>query len=88
MNSLRVQGYSQLDAVAISDGEAPIEDRIKLEVDPNAYLVKENLGTAINSKFNEICPVVSPDGKKLYFTRWKHPDNLGQNKTKTSGFLT
>lgn len=80
MNSLRVQGYSQLDAVAISDGEAPIEDRIKLEVDPNAYLVKENLGTAINSKFNEICPVVSPDGKKLYFTRWKHPDNLGQNK--------
>lgn len=80
MNSLRVQGYSQLDAVAISDGEAPIEDRIKLEVDPIAYLVKENLGTAINSKFNEICPVVSPDGKKLYFTRWKHPDNLGQNK--------
>ena len=80
LNSLRVQGYSQLDAVAISDGDSPIEDRIKLEVDPNAYLVKENLGTAINSKFNEICPVVSPDGKKLYFTRWKHPDNLGPNK--------
>ncbi len=80
MNSLRVQGYSQIDAVAISDTDVPIEDRIKLEVDPNAYLVKENLGTAINSKFNEICPVVSPDGKKLYFTRWKHPNNLGPNK--------
>jgi outer membrane protein OmpA-like peptidoglycan-associated protein len=80
MNSMRVAGFSQLDAVAISDGDSPIEDRIKLEVDPNAYLVKENLGTAINSKFNEICPVVSPDGKKLYFTRWKHPDNLGPNK--------
>jgi outer membrane protein OmpA-like peptidoglycan-associated protein len=24
--------------------------------------------------------VVSPDGKKLYFTRWKHPENLGANK--------
>lgn len=80
LNSMRVQGYSQIDAIAISDVDTPIEDRIKLEVDPNAYLVKENLGTAINSKFNEICPVVSPDGKKLYFTRWKHPDNLGANK--------
>jgi outer membrane protein OmpA-like peptidoglycan-associated protein/Tol biopolymer transport system component len=79
-NSMRVPGYSQIDAIAISDVDAPIEDRIKLEVDPNAYLVKENLGTAINSKFNEICPVVSPDGKKLFFTRWKHPDNLGANK--------
>ncbi|MHA8079911.1 OmpA family protein [Aquirufa regiilacus] len=80
LNSMRVQGYSQIDAIAISDVDTPIEDRIKLEVDPNAYLVKENLGNAINSKFNEICPVVSPDGKKLYFTRWKHPDNLGTNK--------
>ncbi|MEN9386945.1 MAG: hypothetical protein RLZZ185_1686, partial [Bacteroidota bacterium] len=80
MNSLRVQGFSQLDAVAISDSELPIEDKIKLESDPNAYLVKENLGTGINSKFNEICPVVSPDGKRLYFTRWKHPDNLGAMK--------
>jgi outer membrane protein OmpA-like peptidoglycan-associated protein len=80
MNSLRVQGFSQLDAVAISDSELPIEDKIELESDPNAYLVKENLGTSINSKFNEICPVVSPDGKSLYFTRWKHPDNLGAMK--------
>lgn len=80
MNSLRVQGFSQLDAVAISDSDLPIEDKVKLDSDPNAYLVKENLGTAINSKFNEICPVVSPDGKRLYFTRWKHPDNLGSMK--------
>ncbi len=80
LNSLRVQGYSQLDAVAISDSDIPIEEKIKLEVDPNAYLVKENLGTGINSKFNEICPVVSPDGKRLYFTRWKHPDNMGAMK--------
>jgi len=80
MNSLRVQGFSQLDAVAISDADIPIEDKIKLESDPNAYLIKENLGTGINSKFNEICPVVSPDGKRLYFTRWKHPENLGTMK--------
>ncbi len=79
-NSLRVKGYSQIDAIGISDSDEPIESSLKLTSDANAYLARENLGNAINSKFNEICPVVSPDGQKLYFTRWKHPDNLGANK--------
>jgi outer membrane protein OmpA-like peptidoglycan-associated protein len=79
-NSLRVKGYSQIDAIGISDGDESIETSLKLTSDANAYLARENLGNAINSKFNEICPVVSPDGQKLYFTRWKHPDNLGTNK--------
>jgi len=79
-NSLRVKGYSQIDAIGISDSDEPIEQSIKLLADPNAFMARENLGNAINSKFNEICPVVSPDGQKLYFTRWKHPDNYGSNK--------
>jgi outer membrane protein OmpA-like peptidoglycan-associated protein len=80
LNSERVKGFSQIDAIAISADDKPIESSIALEKDANAYLVKENLGFAINSKFNEICPVVSPDGKSLFFTRWKHPDNLGAAK--------
>ena len=79
-NSLRVKGYSQIDAIGISDSDEPIESSLKLTTDANAFQARENLGNAINSKFNEICPVVSPDGQKLYFTRWKHPDNLGANK--------
>ena len=79
-NSLRVKGYSQIDAIGISDSDEPIESSLKLTSDANAFLARENLGNVINSKFNEICPVVSPDGQKLYFTRWKHPDNLGPNK--------
>ncbi|MHA8096192.1 OmpA family protein [Aquirufa antheringensis] len=79
-NSLRVKGYSQIDAIGISDSDEPIESYLKLTTDANAFQARENLGNAINSKFNEICPVVSPDGQKLYFTRWKHPDNLGANK--------
>lgn len=79
-NSLRVKGFSQIDAIGISDSDEPIESSLKLTSDANAYLARENLGNAINSKFNEICPVVSPDGQKLYFTRWKHPENLGTNK--------
>ena len=79
-NSLRVRGYSQIDAIGISDSDEPIENSLKLNSDANAFQARENLGNTINSKFNEICPVVSPDGQKLYFTRWKHPDNLGANK--------
>ncbi len=79
-NSLRVKGYSQIDAIGISDSDEPIESSLKLTSDANAFLARENLGNTINSKFNEICPVVSPDGQKLYFTRWKHPDNLGANR--------
>ena len=79
-NSLRVKGYSQIDAIGISDSDEPIENSLKLNSDANAFQARENLGNTINSKFNEICPVVSPDGQKLYFTRWKHPDNLGANK--------
>lgn len=31
----------------------------------------------VNSPYDEQAPVVSPDGKTLYFTRGNHPDNIG-----------
>lgn len=35
----------------------------------------ENLGTMINTEYNEIAPTISPDGKTLYFSRVSHPQN-------------
>lgn len=35
----------------------------------------ENLGNLVNSEFNEISPIISPDGKTLYFVRCNHPKN-------------
>jgi len=35
----------------------------------------ENLGTNVNSSYSEINPVVSVDGKTLFFTRVNHPQN-------------
>lgn len=35
----------------------------------------QNLGDAVNSYYSEINPVMSPDGKTLYFVRVNHPDN-------------
>lgn len=33
--------------------------------------------TAVNSRFNEVKPLLSPDGQTLYFTRSNHPLNAG-----------
>ena len=35
----------------------------------------ENLGVQVNSEYNEINPMISPDGKTLYFARISHPNN-------------
>jgi outer membrane protein OmpA-like peptidoglycan-associated protein len=35
----------------------------------------EQLGSAINTEFNELNPIISPDDKTLYFVRVSHPSN-------------
>lgn len=39
----------------------------------------ENLGPNINSAYDEVGPVISPDGKTLYFDRPNHPENFGDD---------
>ena len=52
LNSNRVNGFSQIDAIAISESDIPIEESIKLQDEPNATYFKENMGSAINSVHN------------------------------------
>lgn len=40
----------------------------------------ENLGPTVNSEYNEIAPIISPDGKTLYFSRISHPQNTNGTK--------
>lgn len=40
----------------------------------------QNLGSNVNTEYSEVAPVISPDGKTLFFARKGHPDNLGENK--------
>lgn len=37
--------------------------------------IPENLGPHINSTYDDINPVISPDGKTLFFVRVNHPEN-------------
>jgi outer membrane protein OmpA-like peptidoglycan-associated protein len=41
---------------------------------------KENLGPSINSSYDEVLPVISADGKTLYFVRKDCPENFGGKK--------
>lgn len=80
LNTSRIKGWSQIDAIGISQATTPIKAFINLAKNLPPEIVKENLGSNVNSPYREIAPVISPDGKTLYFTRWEHPENLGKDK--------
>ncbi len=72
-----VPDYFGIDAVAISDVNYPIiADIPKLQLLASG-LVVEALGKNVNSDYSELNPLLSPDGKTLYFSRKNHPQNVG-----------
>ncbi len=54
---------------------------IKLIENAEQGFVKRNIGNTVNSVVGELMPVISADGKTLYFARDKHPDNISKNHT-------
>lgn len=44
--------------------------------------IRQNLGRNINSRFDEVSPKISSDGKTLYFGRKHSPENVGGVKDK------
>ena len=55
---------------------------------PSQGYKKENLGTNINSMTDELHPLISQDGKTLFFTRDDHPQNIGEKKRQDVWFST
>ncbi len=49
-------------------------------------IIKEPLSDAVNSKYIELSPVISYDGKSMYFVREGHPENVGENKAQDIWF--
>jgi OOP family OmpA-OmpF porin len=45
-----------------------------------AWSQLENLGKSVNTEYNEIAPIISPDGKTIYFSRVSHPQNTNGAK--------
>jgi len=81
-----IKDWNQIDAIGISQSEIPIKATINVAKNLPSEIIKENLGSNVNSAYREIAPVISPDGKTLYYTRWKHPENLGTAKNQDVWF--
>jgi len=77
LNTPSVEGYNQIDAVGIADHQEPYAIKIRLAEDTDILSPPKNLGQPINSEAEELCPIISPDGKTLYFVRQDHPENIG-----------
>jgi len=72
-----VPDYFGIDAVAISDSNYPIIPDIPTMQLLASGIIIESLDKNVNSDFDELNPLLSPDGKTLYFTRKNHPQNTG-----------
>ena len=72
-----ITDYFSIDAVAISDSGYPIiADIPTMQLLASGILI-EALDKNINSEYDELNPLLSPDGKTLYFSRRNHPENVG-----------
>lgn len=72
-----VGDYFGIDAVAISDSRYAIIPEISKPELLAAGLSVEGLDENVNSEYSELNPLLSPDGKTLYFSRKNHPENVG-----------
>lgn len=69
--------YFSIDAIAITDSNFPIVVNIDVPDLLSKGLVTERLDETVNSEFTELNPILTPDGKTLYFSRKNHPGNVG-----------
>jgi outer membrane protein OmpA-like peptidoglycan-associated protein len=57
--------HVQVDFLELRQDQSPLK---QVESNPGQF-AKENLGKGVNSKFGEVLPIISADGKTLYFVR-------------------
>src|SRR5688572_3540191 len=81
MNTAAVGGVNQIDAIGIADTEESfVKKELKAKQELAFDTVLENLGENVNSKFIETRPVISSDGKTLFFARQDHPKNTANKE--------
>jgi len=74
LNVNKVEGENEIDAIGISSND--FMPKI-VQISKNYTNAKiELLPVEINSFYLESNPVLSPSGKRLYFTRLNHPENI------------
>ncbi|WP_191907046.1 OmpA family protein [Adhaeribacter soli] len=78
MNTAAVGGVNQIDAIGIADTEESfVRKELKTKQEVAFDTVMENVGPNVNTKYVETRPIISSDGKTLFFARQDHPKNTG-----------
>lgn len=78
--SLNTRGLNEkvgIDAVAIGDDEFEVNKDILILPNMSEVLNMRKSSMTINSPYQEISPLVSLDGKMLFFSRRGDPENIG-----------
>lgn len=66
-----------IDAIGISESDQKVDVKLKESDLLKANLTIKKLGPGVNSPYPEFGPLLSPDGKTLYFSRRYDPANVG-----------
>jgi OOP family OmpA-OmpF porin len=70
-----IDGFYGIDAVGISNSVIPIRQEVNITESAITNVETERLGPTVNSIVNELKPMVTPDGNRMYFSRQNHPEN-------------
>ena len=83
LNTAKVEGVNQIDAIGVADvAQTMVKKDFKATDAASAGVARfdsslVNLGPNVNSPYVDTHPVISPDGRTLYFARQNHPGNIG-----------
>ncbi len=83
LNAAKVPGDNQLDAIGIANVDVQIvRQDFKNPASTDVETVQmdstlKNLGPTVNSKYVDTHPVISPDGRTMFFARQFYPENRG-----------
>lgn len=70
------QDYILIDARKDNDKTKDKDIHVCFKKKDGAWTKPINLGSAVNSNFNETCPSITPDGKYLFFSRYDEEGGL------------
>ena len=87
MNTAKVEGVNQIDAIGIADvASTMVKQAFSAPKGPDVVKSTQfdsslvNLGPNVNSRYVDTHPVISPNGRTLYFARQGHPENVGGSR--------
>lgn len=80
-SNIQSQSWNYIDAIGIAPTKLPVDLKINLSSDVLLIGNSEPLSDAINSTALESYPIISSDGKILYFARSEDKNNIGDPTT-------